>query len=37
MLKKLILAAAALTATATALPAAAEARGYYGYDRYARS
>ncbi len=36
MLKKIILGAAALTATATALPAAAEAHGYYGsrYSRY---
>lgn len=37
MIKKIILGAAALTATATALPAAAEARGYYGDGyRYSR-
>ena len=40
MIKKIILGAAALTATATALPAAAEARGYrdgYGYSRHYNS
>lgn len=37
MLKKILLGAAALTASATALPAAAEAQGYYRDSRYARN